>query len=544
MAGSVLLVVVDDPAHRALFNRYLGNTPHHLIFSHDGEDGFDRFSEVKPDLVIAHVNAPRLDGTILCQLIRQQPRGETTPFVLLGEEFKDPELGAARVAVVGADGFLPCPFERRALIERITPLLAFGRPDPSQLPLDPEMIEAPSRPSSSTAIDSREEELSEVVAAIEAHASGVMEAATEDPSVEAPVAERSQDLLGEQEAPPRASAIPIPEAQDTVVSFQNPYGAVQPPELSLRPPISVLPPQENTSPSLEPEVATHIEDRPTTPFKPPLRTALFTDRAKAPDVAPMEPEFDEVPREEGREQLLEEPQISAVVPRIPDHSKEDSDKARMLHEPSRDGTPSTADRRNYLQRDPAAASRRGLDESQLGKRLSKRVRALYRLIDQVDYYQVLGVEPSASPEQLRRAYFDLSLEFHPDRFFLLRSGDLKEKIYAVYRRITEAYTVLSDERRRQSYDDSRKSGSSEKRAAPDQREERVRREVPSSGKTLEVPARDAKAKRLIELARIAFSEGDLHGARLHLHLALTYETDNAQLRAAIDSVAKMSRPTA
>ena len=60
VAGSVLLVVVDDPAHRALFNRYLANTPHHLIFSRDGEDGFDRFSEVKPDLVIAHVNAAGL----------------------------------------------------------------------------------------------------------------------------------------------------------------------------------------------------------------------------------------------------------------------------------------------------------------------------------------------------------------------------------------------------------------------------------------------------------------------------------------------------
>ena len=59
MGKSVLLIVVDKPEQRALFNKHLKTTPHSLIFATDGEDGFDRYTEVKPDLVIAHVNAAR-----------------------------------------------------------------------------------------------------------------------------------------------------------------------------------------------------------------------------------------------------------------------------------------------------------------------------------------------------------------------------------------------------------------------------------------------------------------------------------------------------
>jgi CheY-like chemotaxis protein len=511
----VLLVVVDEPAHRALFNRYLANTPHHVVFSHDGEDGFDRFAEVKPDLIIAHVTAPRLDGTILCQLIRQQPRGDVVPFVLLGEELKDPKIAKSRAEIVGADGVLPFPFDRRQLIEKITPLLAFGRPEASILPPDDEedsevmeapQIEAPSRSSSSTELAALGEELADVAQAAEQEGE-----------------QQSADLIlpadDHAEAPIQVAPRALPEAQDTVVSFQNPYTNA---ELSQRPPIhSEIPDAEPPAVVDEIERETHIEDKPTTPFES-NRPRLFIDgrREQARDPA-REPTFDELPADDSRKQLLEEPSLSSIgsVPRVPNHSVESSEKARMLHEPSLSGTPSSSAQSAHRDN----GSRRGLDESQLGKRLAKRVRTLHRMLDQVDYYQLLGVDENASPEAMRRAYFDLSLEFHPDRFFLLRSGDLKEKIYAIYRRITDAYAVLTDERRRASYDG-------------------VEREPEAPVRTLDVSVRDAKAKKLVELAKAAYQDGDLRSARLHLHLAQGYEADNTQLKAAIENVARMSRP--
>ena len=63
-----------------------------------------------------------------------------------------------------------------------------------------------------------------------------------------------------------------------------------------------------------------------------------------------------------------------------------------------------------------------------------------------DYYQVLGVEKKASPEQLKDAYRKLAFNFHPDRN--LDKPDTAEKMKAV----NEAYAVLSDDRKRQNYD--------------------------------------------------------------------------------------------
>lgn len=59
-----------------------------------------------------------------------------------------------------------------------------------------------------------------------------------------------------------------------------------------------------------------------------------------------------------------------------------------------------------------------------------------------DYYQILGVDRSASPEDIKRAYRKLASTHHPDK-----GGDT-----ARFQQIQEAYAVLGDEQKRQQYD--------------------------------------------------------------------------------------------
>ncbi|XP_072958409.1 uncharacterized protein [Typha angustifolia] len=66
------------------------------------------------------------------------------------------------------------------------------------------------------------------------------------------------------------------------------------------------------------------------------------------------------------------------------------------------------------------------------------------------YYTVLGVNPEASPGEIRTAYRKLAMKWHPDRRG--REPGLLEEANRKFQQIQEAYQVLSDEKRRALYD--------------------------------------------------------------------------------------------
>jgi curved DNA-binding protein len=63
-----------------------------------------------------------------------------------------------------------------------------------------------------------------------------------------------------------------------------------------------------------------------------------------------------------------------------------------------------------------------------------------------DYYQILGVEKNVDQEDIKKAYRKLALKFHPDRN--PNNRDAEEK----FKKISEAYAVLSDQEKRKQYD--------------------------------------------------------------------------------------------
>jgi DnaJ-class molecular chaperone len=62
-----------------------------------------------------------------------------------------------------------------------------------------------------------------------------------------------------------------------------------------------------------------------------------------------------------------------------------------------------------------------------------------------NYYQILGVNENASHDEIKKAYRNLSLKFHPDKN---PSPEATEK----YKKINEAYDILGDEQNRKKYE--------------------------------------------------------------------------------------------
>lgn len=66
---------------------------------------------------------------------------------------------------------------------------------------------------------------------------------------------------------------------------------------------------------------------------------------------------------------------------------------------------------------------------------------------ETDYYKILGVNKTATDEEIKKAYRKLAMKYHPDH----SKGDKKEA-EEKFKKISEAYAVLKDKEKRQQYD--------------------------------------------------------------------------------------------
>ena len=163
------------------------------------------------------------------------------------------------------------------------------------------------------------------------------------------------------------------------------------------------------------------------------------------------------------------------------------------------------------------------------------------------YFELLDISRDADSKQIKRAYFSLSKIYHPDRYFRANLGDYSVRLERVFRKLVEAYELLSDPTTRAEIErtmgpmpepepvaEASEADAAPKRELPPrkltkrQTLERLRRHFRIPPQIL--AERKLKARQFFEVAMVAAQRERWHEAAPSLRLAIAFDPWNDEYR--------------
>ena len=125
MAQQQLLMIEDDTRLANMVGEYLRQSGYGFTHAADGASGIAALQTSPPDLVILDLMLPDMDGLEVCRRIKSQG-GEASGTAVLMLTAKGDPMDRIVGLEIGADDYLPKPFEPRELLARIRAVLRRG----------------------------------------------------------------------------------------------------------------------------------------------------------------------------------------------------------------------------------------------------------------------------------------------------------------------------------------------------------------------------------------------------------------------------------
>ncbi len=82
---------------------------------------------------------------------------------------------------------------------------------------------------------------------------------------------------------------------------------------------------------------------------------------------------------------------------------------------------------------------------------ARRIDEFFGSLETRDAFELLEVTRTADKKEIKRAYFKMSKELHPDRYFGKSIGPYRERLSKIFQSVKAAYELLSDDDRRAAY---------------------------------------------------------------------------------------------
>ena len=130
-----ILVVDDHPANRELLACILGPSGHDVLLASDGEEGLRAANQDRPDLIIADVLMPTMDGYEFVRRLRSDPAVASVPVIFYTAYYLETEaLGLA--AECGVHEIIRKPAEPSDVLAAVNRVLAGAQPLPAPVKLE------------------------------------------------------------------------------------------------------------------------------------------------------------------------------------------------------------------------------------------------------------------------------------------------------------------------------------------------------------------------------------------------------------------------
>ena len=119
-----ILCVEDSPTQAAHIQHVLTSEGYQVQVATNGYESLDMAREINPDLVVLDIMLPDIDGYSVCRKLRSQSISYTPILMLSARQNVEDRLDGLEV---GADDYLPKPFDARELLARVKSLLRIKR---------------------------------------------------------------------------------------------------------------------------------------------------------------------------------------------------------------------------------------------------------------------------------------------------------------------------------------------------------------------------------------------------------------------------------
>ncbi len=200
-----------------------------------------------------------------------------------------------------------------------------------------------------------------------------------------------------------------------------------------------------------------------------------------------------------------------------------------------------------------------IDESALDAKLELSLEVQRRILEfeaslSRPYHALLGIEQGAPPKAVKRAYFKLSKEFHPDRYFRKNIGSYGIRLNRIFKKVLEAHEILSDpelckvenhtppasaaavDAATAPAAGARASEAGPKKARPLTKLERLQQRMPFKINHAAIADRRARADEIFRAAQFSQQAGRLQEAEASIRIAISFDPGRTEFKEALGSL--------